>query len=278
MNLFPSAFIRRAFAKSAEFSLGYSKRINRASAENLNPFTSYADPYNLRRGNPALGPEYIHSIDLSVELTRKKWSINGSLYQRFSNNVIQRVRVFYADGTSAGTLANIDKSISTGGELVFQVKPIPTWRNTLSGNANYIVFTDNTTGVNYNREGFVWGLKLTSLVELMKKTLTVQVNGRYNAPAVSPSGKFNPRGSVDFSIDKSFKEGKWGVGARLTDVFNTQSFSFVADQGNSVFTTSFKQQTRRFYINVRYKFGKTELNDRKKSGDSPSGGGGGFDF
>lgn len=276
-NFFPSATIRYGIKKGNEFSFGYSRRINRPNAENLNPFTSYADPYNLRRGNPELKPEYIHSMDLGYELVLKKMTFSATAYQRYSTNVINRVKVFYADGTSAGTFANIDNSISTGGELIFQFRPLPIFRSMISINGNYIKYMDNNTALNWNREGFVLGGKFSTSLDLMKKTLVLQLNGRYSAPSVTPSGRANPRGSMDFSMDKSFKDGKWGVGLRVTDIFNTQGFRFYVDQPGNQQSVEFKWETRRLYLNVRYKFGRTDYNDKKQNPQQGNGGGG-FDF
>jgi len=277
-NVFPSAHIRYEKKKGQEFSFGYSKRINRPSSESLNPFTSYADPYNLRRGNPKLTPEYIHSFDLGFDFKADKFSFTVAAYQRFSYDVIGRVKEFYADGTSASTQANIDQSISTGGELVSQVKLTPKWRAMLSANANYIRYKDDnsTLGNNFNREGFVLSMKGSTTVELMKKTLILQANGNYGFPAVTPSGIMRPRGSLTISVDKTLAEGKWGIGLRLTDVFNTQGFRFYVDQPLAQQHVEFKWLTRRVYLNVRYRFGKVDM-DKGKSTQS-NGNGGGFDF
>lgn len=275
-NLFPSATVRYEVKKGMEFSLGYSRRINRPNSGNLNPFTSYADPYNLRSGNPALRPEYIHSIDLGVDYNSKKFTVAFALYQRYTSHVIQRVKVFYPNGTSNGTFANIDNSVSSGGEIVMQVRPYQIWKNMLSFNGNYITYKDNSTNVNWNRQGFVFGMKFSSTLELMKKTLTLQVNGRYSAPSVTAQGRMNPRGSVDFSADKSLWDGKWGIGLRVTDIFNTQGFNFEVDQPTVFQSSQFKWETRRIIFSIRYKFGRTDLKEDKRSNENT--GGGGFDF
>jgi len=280
-NVFPSAHTRYELSKGNEFSFGYSKRINRPNSESLNPFTSYADPYNLRRGNPSLSPEYIHSFDLGFEHIGKMASFTISGYQRFSYDVISRVKVFYEDGTSAGTQANIDNSVSTGGEMVFQFRPKPTWRNMVSTNVNYIKYSDKSTvSANFNREGFAMSFKASSTLELMKKTLTLQANLRYSLPSVTPSGTMRPRGAVDLSADKSLKDGKWGVGMRVTDIFNTQGFKFYVDQPLAQQDVEFKWLTRRLYVSVRYRFGKVDLDKTKGSNGNGNGngGGGGFDF
>src|SRR5690606_21456615 len=51
-QLYPSAHVRYATGEKSEISLGYSRRINRPSSGDLNPFTNYSDPFNLRTGNP----------------------------------------------------------------------------------------------------------------------------------------------------------------------------------------------------------------------------------
>lgn len=276
INLFPSATIRYEVKKGTEFSLGYSRRINRPNSGNLNPFTSYADPYNLRSGNPALRPEYIHSIDLGLDYNSKKFTLAFALYQRYTSHVIQRVKIYYENGTSNGTFANIDNSVNSGGEIVIQLRPVPIWRNMLSFNGNYITYTDDDPSTNWNREGFVFGMKFSSTVDLMKKTLTLQVNGRYSAPAITAQGKMNPRGSIDFSADKSLWDGKWGIGLRVTDIFNTQGFNFEVDQPTVFQSSQFKWETRRIIVSIRYKFGKTDFKEDKRSNENS--GGGGFDF
>lgn len=276
-NVFPSAHARYQIKEGKEFSIGYSKRINRPNSESLNPFTSYADPFNLRKGNPALTPEYIHSIDFGFEKSQGKFTYTIAAYQRFSKDVISRVKEFYPDGTSAGTQANIDKSVSTGGELVLQYRPIPKWRMMVSANGNYIKYSDQsgTSSANYNREGFVLSFKGSTTVELMNKTLILQANGRVSLPSVTPAGTMRPRGSLDLSADKTFMDGKWGVGLRLTDVFNTQGFRFYVDQPLAQQDVEFKWLTRRVYLSIRYRFGKVDLD---KSKPASGGSGGGFDF
>jgi hypothetical protein len=148
----------------------------------------------------------------------------------------------------------------------------------LSANANYIRYKDDnsTLGTNFNREGFVLSVKGSTTVELMKKTLILQANGNYGFPAVTPSGIMRPRGSLTLSADKTLADGKWGIGLRLTDVFNTQGFRFYVDQPLAQQHVEFKWLTRRVYLNVRYRFGKADM-DKGKSTQS-SGNGGGFDF
>ena len=273
-NVFPSGFMKYTVSKTVELSLGYSKRINRPTGENLNPFSNYSDPYNLMKGNPALRPEYINSFDFGATHNLKKVNFSGNLYYRQTSNVIQRVKLFYDDGTSVATFANIDQSQNLGAELTFTYKPTSWMRNIFSLNGNKIQYTDNTTGIDWNNSGFNWSVKYAGTFDFWKKTASIQVNARYNSPIFTAQGKAEPRASVDLSGEKNLKGGKWAVGFRLADVFNTQEFRFEVQQNDNFQFGRFKQNTRRFYLNASYKFGKYEVS--KKSKITPENGGGDF--
>lgn len=274
-NIFPSAYVSYKLGKTNDITLGYSRRINRPSSENLNPFTSYADPFNLRRGNPSLKPEYINSFDLGYTQNFKKVNLTANVYYRQTTDVIQRVKEFYETGATAVTYANIDESKSLGTELVLVYKPFPWMRNVFSLNGNQIQYTDNTTGSDWNNSGFNWGVKYAGSYDFWKKTATIQVNARYNAPITTAQGIVQPRASVDLSGDKTLK-GNWTVGFRLSDVFNTQEFRLEVEQPNVFQYARFKQNTRRFYINISYKFGKYDVSKKSKVQQESGGGGGDF--
>lgn len=274
-NIFPSAFLTYAVIKDLDLTLNYSRRINRASSENLNPFTSYADPYNLRKGNPELSPEFIDSYEFGVGYSKKKLSINGSVYYKDSKSVIQRYRMFYPNGYAAVTYINIDRSQSFGTELILTYRPLVWFKNVLSFNGNQIKYSDSKI-LQTPTTGFNWSIKYIGSIDFWKKTASIQVNGKYNAPIITPQGTVQPRASMDISGEKNFKEGKWTVGFKLSDVFNTQEFRINVDIPTIQQTSTFKQTTRRFYLNLAYKFGKMEVS--KKGKISNENGGGGMDF
>jgi outer membrane receptor protein involved in Fe transport len=273
-NFFPSAFLTYTINKASEFSFSYSRRINRPNSDNLNPFTSYADPYNLRKGNPALNPEYINSFNIGYSINTKQLNITASVFYRQTRSVITRIKNFYEDGRTAVTYGNIDNSESVGPELVVIYKPFTWMRNMFSANGNLIQYRDNTVGYDWNNSGFFYTIKYAGTFDFWKKTATLQINTQYNAPRITPQGKVQPRAAFDVSANKSLKEGNWNVGFRISDLFNTQEFRLEVTQPGSYQTSRFKQNTRRVYLNVSYKFGKYEMKKTRSSMEQ----GGGFDF
>ncbi len=272
-NFFPSGHMRYALTEKSEISLGYSRRITRAAAADLNPFTSYADPYNLRRGNPYLQPEFIDSYDLGYANEIKKVTFTVSLYYRHNTHIISRIKEFYDNNTSAMTFINLDASHNFGSEAVVIVKPFKWWRNTLSANANYFQFVDDNATANWNVNGISWSAKYSGAVDFWKKTATVQLNVNYNSPRNSVQGRVQRKGPVDLSFEKTFKDGKWSLGCRVTDIFNKMGFYMDLNQPTVQQTSSFKWLTRKYFVTFSYKFGKLEISNKKQGG-----GEGGFDM
>jgi outer membrane receptor protein involved in Fe transport len=267
-NFFPSAHIKYSLNKKSEIGLSYSRRITRASSGDLNPFTAYSDPFNLRRGNPYLQPEFVNSYDLAYTTEKDKLNFSAAVFYRHTIGSISRIKVFYADNSSAVTFANIGQSHSYGTELIASYRPTSWWRNTLSTNVNYIQY--ETSDPNWNRSGINWNVKYMGSVDFWKKTATLQLNVNYIAPRITVQGTAQRKGSVEISFDKKFNDGKWTVGTRVSDIFNRQGFFMEVNQQNIYQVSEFKWLTRRVYITLSYKFGKLEMGNKSKvSGQDP---------
>lgn len=271
-QLYPSAHIRYETGDKSELSFGYSRRINRPSSGDLNPFTNYSDPFNLRMGNPDLKPEFINSVDLGYMQTFKSMSFTGSVYYRHTTDVIQRVKIFYDDNTAAVTMANLDQSQTVGAELIFQIRPVSWWRNTISFNGNYIDYTNNAVGSDWNNRGFNWGIKYNGTIDFWKKTATFQLNATYNAPRVTAQGIIYLWNFIDIAVQKQLFDRKLSIGIKLADVFDMKGFKMRIDQPTLKQYSDFDFQTRRVYLTLTYKFGKMEFSQKHLPKESDGGG------
>ncbi len=263
-NFFPSAHVRYELKPKSELSLSYSRRIKRASANELNPFTNYSDPFNLQRGNPYLSPEYIHSFDLAYSLEKKKLTLSSALFFRQSDGVISRFKEFYPDNTSAVTYMNIAQTKALGAELILMFKPSPSLRSTISYNGNYTWYKTNMAEFP-DRQGFNHNVKWNTSYEFWKKTATLQLSVNYNGPRVTVQGIAQRKGPIDLAFEKKLANGNWSIGTRVTDIFDRQGFYFEVDRPGIVQTGEFKWLTRRVYVSASYKFGKLEISKAKQS-------------
>ncbi|SIR26713.1 outer membrane beta-barrel family protein [Pontibacter lucknowensis] len=64
-QLFPSAAVNYSLSKKHDLGMSVSRRINRPSYNQLNPFKNFLDPSTYAAGNPALKPELSYSFELT---------------------------------------------------------------------------------------------------------------------------------------------------------------------------------------------------------------------
>ena len=250
--------------KNGEWSLSYSRRINRPRSWNLNPFPVYSDPLNLRMGNPALQPEYINSYELGYQKSWSKLTLSGSVFFRQTIDKIQRVRQFFPNGVSVNSFANIDESYDFGLEFIGIYSPFKWWKSIISFNGYESRLAANINGVNLRNSGFSWNAKLNSTFTLFDGTTTIQVNAQYIAPTFTVQGYYQRFAGVDLGINRHFLNKKLTVGLRLTDIFDQQGFYLEVSDGPFNQESMYKWETRRLYLNISYKFGRMDKGSDKK--------------
>lgn len=85
VQLFPSLFLSQKLGKKHELSYSLSRRIDRPSYQQLNPFTFFIDPTTNRRGNPFLLPQLTYAMEVTHTFDQR---ISTTLaYSRTTNNL-----------------------------------------------------------------------------------------------------------------------------------------------------------------------------------------------
>ena len=111
----------------------YSRRIQRPSPQDLNPYTFYIDPINLRRGNPALRPEVTDALELAWQLRDGQTFYSLTAFYRASRGGVTDVVQDLGNGVFLSTRANLATARRTGIEAIANGKLNKTLGYNLSG-------------------------------------------------------------------------------------------------------------------------------------------------
>lgn len=252
LNLFPSVQLQYRLSAPHAIKFTYSRRIDRPNAWRLNPFPDVSDSLNVRRGNPSLQPELIHSLEAGHLLNLEKVSLATNLfYRRVDGQLDYIVRVI--DGISYRQPENLNTSVTYGFEIINTTELLSWW----SFNASYSLFQTEIDGSNLEAEftnsGLSWYAKVTSEMQL-PYDLALQLNGNYTAPEVESQGRDLARYYVDASLQRSFLNDRARLSVTLRDAFNTRRFA--GENYTSEFFQFFerKRESRILLVNVRYSF------------------------
>lgn len=97
---------------------GYSRRIARPSPQDLNPFTVYIDPQNLRRGNPDLDPEITDSFELGWQMRAGRTFYSATAFYRDSSGGVTDVVQDQGAGVVLTTRENLGEAQRMGVEFI----------------------------------------------------------------------------------------------------------------------------------------------------------------
>lgn len=242
--------------KDGDIQLNYSRRVRRPEADDLNPFPEYADPRNLRAGNPKLLPEIINSIELGYKWQNDKYSFVPSLYYRYKQNGFTQVIIKLNDSTYLTTQQNLSNDKSAGLELIFSAKPVKFVSANLSANFFYNTIDASNLGYTANRSVVSMSLNFNTTF-VITGNMIMQISSNYRSARLTPQGKSYGTFVFNTGVRQDLFKKKLSVTLTGSDLFKTL-------REKRELNTSFLKQTsigrrdaRIIYLGVAYHFGKT---------------------
>jgi len=266
-QFYPSLHIQYDLGKERELQLSYSRRVQRPSPRELNPYVDYSDSLNIETGNPALKPEFATSLELGVQKYWKTSSLTTSVFYNRTKDVVEDITRMQANGVTITMPMNINTSTKYGMELLGTISP----QKWVKVNANVSFFQDIMSDLpEQNIEGsklFSWNSRL-NLSFFPWKNGSFQLIGNYNAPTRSIQEYHKEQYYADASFRQDFLKNKLSLSLRLTDIFNTRTF-YETTSGNGFTTESQRyRESRVFYVGLQMQINNY---NKKLSKDNSNG-------
>jgi len=249
-QLYPSLHTQYDLGKERELQLSYSRRVQRPSPRELNPYVDYSDSLNIETGNPALKPEFATSLEMGIQKYWKTSSLTTSIFYNRTKDVVEDITQMQANGVSLTMPMNINTSTKYGMELIGTISP----QKWVKVNANVSFFQDIMSALpEQNIEGsklFSWNSRL-NLSFFPWKNGSFQLIGNYNAPTRNIQEYHKEQYYADASFRQDFLKNKLSVSLRLTDIFNTRTH-YETTNGNGFTTESERyRESRVFYVGLQ---------------------------
>lgn len=262
-NLFPSVHITYEFPKQNSMQISYSRRIRRPTYNDLSPFSTFSDSRNFWSGNPDLNPEFTDVYELGHIKYFENGSISSSLYYRFTDGKIVRIRTLDAAGNSFTRPENLATENSFGYEFTTSLSPYKWWK--IDGSFNF--FRAITNGANFDAslksDTYSWFTRLTSRFTFWKGT-DFQIRGNYEAPQQTPQGRRKAIAVMDLAVSKDILKNNATLTLNVSDVFNSRIYRSITEGPN--FFTEGRGQGRLRQVNLTFNY---RLHQAKKKTKEP---------
>jgi len=261
IQLFPSIFIDRQFGKNHNLSTSYSRRIDRPSYEDLNPFIFYLDQYTFERGNPFLKPQFTDAFALEYSFMDAVFTaVEFSRTRDAMTDVTEQIDSTGATFLTHLNLNTVDNASFTLGFLI----PIGKWfmaENSLT--ETYSSYRSELFGAELNRQA--WAFSFNSSIKFtLPKDFSIELSGEYHTNMRMGVFDMKRAGQIDMGITKYFFKKTLLVAFTLEDMLRTSTeYININYQGQDVQLRSY-DENRSVWIRVRYTFGQSQ--QKRKSG------------
>jgi outer membrane receptor protein involved in Fe transport len=225
----------------------------------MNPFPEYADPYNLRIGNPNLKPADVHSFELGYQYKKNNTTFLSTVYYRYTYNGMTDITRFINDTVKLTTRENLTKSNSAGLELVLSAAIGEVATINLSTNTFYNTIDASNLGYSTRKSIVTWSGNLSAGLNLSKSTV-LQITSSYVAETLTPQGKQLPSFVLNTGFKQELFNRKLAFIVTVSDVFNSLRSKTLIDTPELYEKIVRSRSARIIYGGFTYTFG----NQKKK--------------
>lgn len=259
LNFFPSVFLNESLSAKNDLGFSYSRRIDRPSYDNLNPFVYYLDQYTYSQGNPFLKPQYTQSYELNYTYNK---TINVSLSYSHTKDVITNI-LLTKDKATFATQLNLQSQNSYNININAPFTFTKWWSGNVNLNGFYLGFkSDSLLGANLNSGQAAYQFK-TLQTFLVGKAFKAEVSSDYQSALTYGIFHIKPQYSFDAGLSRSFAQKKANLKLSVSDIFNTR-ISKVSSRYQSVnIDFNEKQESRVARLTFTYNFGNSKLATRR---------------
>lgn len=278
-NLLPSIVFSRKLKNFSMLKLSFAQRIQRPGLRNINPFVDQSDNRNISYGNPALKPEVTNQVELGYNTMIKGVMLNGSLYYRYTTDIIENFLDINEDGVSVTTYKNIGTNSSIGFNFFTSMTIAKIWSIRGGGNISTYNAEGTINGVELSQQAILWNANLNSTLSF-KKGFKVEAFGFFRPQSRTIQGYNSSFSMFSVGAKKEFWDKRASLGITIVEPFSKyKSFPSELIGENFSQKSDYQLPFRSFGISFSYRFGKLDfkqkrVNSKINNDDQKEGGGG----
>lgn len=257
VSFFPNVIVNRKFGEQNTLSLSYSRRIDRPSYRQLNPFKIFVDSYTYVVGDPTLNPVMNNIYELNH--TFKGKYITTLSYTKAKQSITD---IFVQDDVSKISYqipANIRdfEQYNLGVYVPFKIKK---WMSsTLSGSVYRNMYSSPLQGGNLQQSFNSWDANLNNVFVLGDKGWSAELNAFYQSKMVWGLFYIKSLAQVTAGVQKTSKNKNSIFKFSVSDIFHTNHIAVIVQYQNQDFVTERNWDSRVATVSYTYRFGKNTV-------------------
>lgn len=268
LKLFPTIHLNYIFSDITTTQLSYSRRINRPSFWQLNPFSTLSGGLNAQiQGNPDLDPSFTNSLELGFLTKVGKVRLNPSVYYQHTTDPFQFFTEQNADNILISTTINTDTENRMGAEISLSYNPLK-WLQ-LSGEFNYYSFQQrgNHNGISFDFNNNTWTSRINSLIKLPRQ-FTLQTTFNYSARNENAQTITKSYYVGSLGLNKPFLKNKAALTFNIRNILNSRNRRIFRTGEDFTYESSRRDFGPIYMLTLTYRFNQKESERTRRPGRS----------
>jgi Outer membrane protein beta-barrel family/CarboxypepD_reg-like domain/TonB-dependent Receptor Plug Domain len=262
----PYANFRYRLNSKQNLQLAYNRSIRRPNLNQLNPATTFNDPYSISRGNPFLRPEFLGSIFLEHSVQFKGNYFASRLFYNRATSVINYLTYINSEGnfeTRAENPGNMSQyGLQLSGSLKLSILTLNPYLKAYSLSTSGNDIAKYYSVENKTRPGLESGL---SAIASFKHDLSLSLTFQYNTPGYDIQTKSFTDISYFLTLEKTFRQKiKVGIASAIpfTRTFIYQGSEVTGPDFHTYYEGNVKMTAIPVWLRLSYQFSSGK--DRNK--------------
>jgi hypothetical protein len=265
LRLFPSVFLSQKLNEKNQIDLSVSRRLNRPSYSQLNPFKFFLDPSTFKEGNPYLRPQFTWNYELSYTLNQLYIFTLG--YSKTTDNI---TNVIIPDEQNLQVTIQTDKNLTTfeyyGLNVYAPASPAKWWNFNNNLNVYYGHYTGDLANTPLSNGNAVFSISSNHTFTL-GNGFAAELNGMYHSKSVYGYMVARPQGFVTVGVQKNFADKRSTLKFSVSDIFYNQIPAASMEFTDYTETFRAERETRVAMLTFSHRFGKnTVAPSRRRTG------------
>src|SRR2546427_1981086 len=271
-SVFPSGLMAYNIDDTHQVKLSYSTRIRRPDdTDVLDPTPHYLDPLNISRGNPYLQPEYIRALELGLQRTGGRMTLQLTPFFRHTVDAVRTLRTLDSSDVMTRSFANVATSDAYGTDLTIALKG-----GRVTGFAGASAFRQVSNAANLgpglSAKTFGWTTR-TNATFRVSRSIDVQTLLSYQAPMTVEQGRNASRTRFTLAARKKLMEDRMSVTLRVIDPFNTSRESNTTIDPRFYQVSDRRRAIRGLLLSINWMFGNPQKEHERDKNDRGGDGG-----
>lgn len=268
-DIFPNLSLDYTLNEHNTFKVGYSNRLNRPSAADINPFKLHIDPTSSFHGNPSLRPEYSHNFFVDYVNTYQSGTIKVSTYYRLVNNLITKTFIHTNQGILYSPV-NIGTAHFYGMDFIAMQNFGEIFSVMASAGTSSVFIPHGTDKKLRNVHSFNLGLTVDAKLPHGFRAQAVakyssgilSVGSSSQSPVVQGLAIGLPQLLTELCVSKLLLKDNMSLSLRVTDPFRLQQNGYKVYSDNSLRKNIYRMETRYVYFSLSYRFNNFKASRR----------------